>query len=78
MQQERDKVIFEVKAFETLESQKENGGEEKDYQKDELMTEENPTFQFEEVRENRMKASRRIIFQPFSRLLRLSSLSEEA
>ena len=51
MQQERDKVIFEVKAFETLESQKENGGEEKDYQKDELMTEENPTFQFEEVRE---------------------------
>jgi hypothetical protein len=40
-----------VKAFETLESQKENGGEEKDYQKDELMTEENPTFQFEEVRE---------------------------
>ena len=51
MQQERDKVILEVKAFETLESQKENGGEEKDYQKDELMTEENPTFQFEEVRE---------------------------
>jgi len=49
VQQERDKVILEVKAFETLESQKENGGEEKDYQKDELMTEENPTFQFEEV-----------------------------
>jgi len=51
VQQERDKVILEVKAFETLESQKENGGEEKDYQKDELMTEENPTFQFEEVQE---------------------------
>ena len=51
MQQERDKVILEVKAFETLESQKENGGEEKDYQKDDLMTEENPTFHLEEVRE---------------------------
>jgi hypothetical protein len=40
-----------VKAFGTPESRQENGDEEKIYQKDELMTEENPTVLFEEIRE---------------------------
>ena len=40
-----------MKAFGTPESRQENGDEEKIYQKDELMTEENPTALFEEIRE---------------------------
>ena len=40
-----------MKAFGTPESGKGNGDEEKIYQKDELMTEENPTLLFEEIRE---------------------------
>ena len=41
----------EVKAFGAPESRKENGDEEKIYQKDELMSEEYPKALFEEIRE---------------------------